>query len=161
MRRYRTGPDTLDMKTRLIVAAVVAFVAVVGGCIGLVRVRNDRVTLGEDEFRGRVADSLRTGSSTEADVVSFLDALKAEDRDDKAVIEHYPAEVVLQEECSPRPCSLVDQGIAPGVIEITARVWNSGVWTPDFCTNAYIAFFVFDDSHRYSRLILKDGGFCL
>jgi len=98
-------------------------VALLGGCVGVVRVHDDRVTLSEDEFRGRVASQVAVGAS-ENDVTAFLNSLETSDRSDHAVIKHYPAEVVAQDWCLPRPCSLVDGGVSPGVIEITARVWN-------------------------------------
>jgi hypothetical protein len=149
----------MGVKTHRLLMAVIAFVALIGGCVGVVVVHDNHVRLSENEFRGRIASNVKIGAG-EADVTAFLNSLEASDRSDEATITHRAAEVVSAVPCGTARC-LLDEGVQPGDTQIAAYVENFGQWRLDVCTDRYVVFFVFDASKRFSKLVIMDASHCL
>jgi hypothetical protein len=152
--------DTWFVIRRGCLTALIVLTVAIAGCFGTVIFHDHRARLSRGELKERVERELYAGAS-DTEVSQFLARLRADDRADSATISHHPPRTVHQEDCSPRPCSLVDFGVPPGDREITAHIENPGSWLPSFCTDEYNASFILDDVGGYYRLIFEDAGFCL
>ena len=146
------------LRHRFILAFVV-IAALVGGCGVAAWVHDDRARLSEDEFRERLDHSVGMGAS-EDEVADFL-AKVTTAKPHEATIYFYAPKVVAQTDCAPRPCSLIDRGVEPGVDVVTARIENVHGWLPSICADEFTAFIIFDRSNRYSRILFEDASACL
>ncbi|MBI5288707.1 MAG: hypothetical protein HY873_07010 [Chloroflexi bacterium] len=152
--------ETSHVNTRLALGAIVAVVVLVGGCTAAAWVHDKTVELSQAEFREMVEKGLSVGA-TDGEVSLFLEELESENRIDDARMWHYPAEIVKQHDCLPRPCSLVDEGVEPGSYSITLRIENPEGWLPSVCSSDFIANFILDETGRYTQLLISDASACL
>lgn len=108
--------------------------------------------LPEGELRAIIDERLPTGAS-EAQVLSVLIDLSMSNARQGATLNVLEPDTVAQEQCAPRPCSLVDRGVAPGSRAIAVRVeFAGGVWPIVTCREEYLVYFVLEDG-TYTRLM--------
>jgi hypothetical protein len=146
-------------KRRLLVG-VFLLLAVLAAGYTVAEIHDARLArFSESDLRTLAEQHLSTNSDAAA-VEAFLEQLRAHPPD-SATIWVYPAEVVAQEYCMPRPCSLVDRGVEPSVQVITMVVENESGWLRAACLDSYFAYFVFDMSRRFSRVLFQERLICL
>lgn len=127
----------------------------VASCTSVVIVHDRRLGFDPDELERAVP----IGAS-EQQALGLLQAL-ANDPPNSTEVSVYSAEVVTQEDCYPRPCSLVDRGVPVGHRALTVHVMTDGYWMPRVCLDEYIANFIFDERGIYNNFIQEDTRTCL
>ena len=126
-----------------------------GASIGSVAVWDDYAGLSRGELKNRLAMGATESENSEA-----LDDL-VEHAPRGAEISYRPGQIVEQQDCAPRPCTLSDFGVPLGQRYTTVYVFNKEQFNDWVCTEEYVAWIVFDDDGKYYRVEFDDRPTCL